>query len=193
MIVREIERRPLHTLLSSLGIAAAIGIMVVGLFWDDAIDFLINVQFHRAMREDLSVAFAEPRPERSVREIAHVPGVLYAGGLRVVPVRVHVGNRHRDAALFGYPDGAELRRLIERDGREATLPARGVMLTRKLAEILGVTVGERVEVEIREGDRATRWVPVEVVTAGRGELEVTVDEDGRARVKDRYVVSAPLC
>jgi putative ABC transport system permease protein len=160
MVVREIERRPLRTLLSSFGIAAAIGIMVVGLFWNDATDFLINVQFRRAMREDVSVAFIEPRPERAVREIAHVPGVLYAEGLRTVPVRFRVGSRYRDAALFGYPDGCELRRLLERDGREVALPAQGVMLTRKLAEILGVGVGDQVEVEIREGDRAVRSVPV---------------------------------
>ncbi len=37
-----------------------------------------------------------------------------------------------------------------------------------------------------------RPVPVEVATAKRGPLRVTVDEDGQARVKDRYVVSAPL-
>jgi HlyD family secretion protein len=35
-------------------------------------------------------------------------------------------------------------------------------------------------------------VPVDVATVGRGMLRVTVDEDGRTRVKDRYVVSAPL-
>ncbi len=35
-------------------------------------------------------------------------------------------------------------------------------------------------------------VPVDVAAAVRGRLEVTVDEDGRSRVKDRYVVSAPL-
>ncbi len=35
-------------------------------------------------------------------------------------------------------------------------------------------------------------VPVELAEVQRGALEVTVDEDGRARVKDRYVVSAPL-
>ena len=35
-------------------------------------------------------------------------------------------------------------------------------------------------------------VPVETATAARGELLVTVEEDGRTRVKDRYVVSAPL-
>jgi HlyD family secretion protein len=35
-------------------------------------------------------------------------------------------------------------------------------------------------------------VPVETAVASRGTLIVTVDEDGRTRVKDRYVVSAPL-
>lgn len=35
-------------------------------------------------------------------------------------------------------------------------------------------------------------VPVEVATVEMGSLEVTVDEDGRTRVEDRYVVSAPV-
>lgn len=35
-------------------------------------------------------------------------------------------------------------------------------------------------------------VPVEVAVVERGSLRVTVDEDGQARIKDRYVVSAPL-
>lgn len=35
-------------------------------------------------------------------------------------------------------------------------------------------------------------VPVETARVARGPLEVTIDEDGQARVKDRYVVSAPI-
>lgn len=35
-------------------------------------------------------------------------------------------------------------------------------------------------------------VPVDLATVVQGEMTVTVDEDGQARVKDRYVVSAPL-
>lgn len=35
-------------------------------------------------------------------------------------------------------------------------------------------------------------VVVETATVGKGTLVVTVDEDGKSRVKDRYVVSAPL-
>jgi HlyD family secretion protein len=40
------------------------------------------------------------------------------------------------------------------------------------------------------------WIPnpveVEVATVARGPLVVTVNEDGRTRVKDRYLVSAPI-
>lgn len=40
------------------------------------------------------------------------------------------------------------------------------------------------------------WLPkpvaVDAATATRGRLRLTVDEDGQARIKDRYVISAPL-
>src|SRR3954471_12465686 len=46
------------------------------------------------------------------------------------------------------------------------------------------------------GAIVSAWIPkplpVEAAAAARGEMRVTVDEDGQARVKDRYVVSAPL-
>jgi HlyD family secretion protein len=35
-------------------------------------------------------------------------------------------------------------------------------------------------------------VPVELATVGRGPLEVTLDEEGETRVRDRFVVSAPV-
>ena len=35
-------------------------------------------------------------------------------------------------------------------------------------------------------------VPADFATVGRGTLQVTVNEEGRTRVRDRYVVSAPL-
>ena len=35
-------------------------------------------------------------------------------------------------------------------------------------------------------------VPVDIAVAQRGPLRVTVEEEGRTRVKDRFVVSAPV-
>ena len=37
-----------------------------------------------------------------------------------------------------------------------------------------------------------RPVPVDVAAVTRGPMRVTVDEDGRTRIRERYVVSAPL-
>jgi HlyD family secretion protein len=38
----------------------------------------------------------------------------------------------------------------------------------------------------------TQPVLVDTVTVSRGSLQVTVDEDGRTRIRERYIVSAPL-
>src|SRR5688500_6859414 len=35
-------------------------------------------------------------------------------------------------------------------------------------------------------------IAVDVARAGRGEMQVTIDEEGETRVRDRFVVSAPV-
>jgi len=35
-------------------------------------------------------------------------------------------------------------------------------------------------------------VPVDVTAVARGPLQVTIDEEGRTRVRDRYIVVAPV-
>jgi putative ABC transport system permease protein len=99
--------------------------------------------------------FSEPLPPRAAGEIARLPGVLAAQGMRAVPIRARFQHRSRDSVLLGLPDGMKLRHLIERSGREVPLPEQGVLLTKKLGEVLGVRSGERVQLEVREGDRAT--------------------------------------
>ena len=76
-----------------------------------------------------------------------------AEGLRSVPVRIRVGHLARDAVINGYPDGTELRRVLDSHGAPAWLPADGVLLTKKLADLLGVHAGDSVTIEKREGNR----------------------------------------
>ena len=160
MVVRELERHPRRTLLSSLAVAAATALSVVGGWYYDGVEQLFDTQFHEIMREDAAVSFVEPRAERAVRELAHVPGVLAAEGVRLVPVRFRAGWRHRDAVIWGYPDGIEMRSLRDVAGRKVPLPPDGVVLTDMLARILGVGVGDTVEVELHEGARERRSVVV---------------------------------
>jgi putative ABC transport system permease protein len=160
MVFREVWRRPWRTFLSALGIAAAIGICIVGRFFYDSFDYLVNDLFHRENRGDTSVYFVKPLDENDIRSLEHTPGVLDAEGHRVVPVRLRVGHRWRDSAITGLPDDHELRQLIDRDSNEFELPDDGIVMTDMLADILDVDVGDEVLVEIRENERRVRPVTV---------------------------------
>lgn len=156
MIVREIERRPLRTALSAMGMAGAIALIVLGHFGIDSLDAYLDDVLTREQRQDLSVVFARPAPPRAIGELARMPGVLMAEGIRSVPVRVRHEQRQRDAVILGLPAEATLRRLFPRTGgREIVLPGDGVLVSRELADVLGAALGDRLELEIREGQRPT--------------------------------------
>ena len=160
MVMREMRRRPIRLALSSVGIAAAVGIMVVGRFGTDSMTNLIDVIFHKEQRGDVTVAFLQPQAIGVEHELELLPGVLDAEGLRAVPVRLRSGPRWRESAISGMPTRARLRGLIDRNGVEATLPAKGLVMSAKLAEILAVKVGDVVEAEVREGKRPVLLLPV---------------------------------
>lgn len=161
MILREIQRRPLRVLLSAVGISMAIGIVVVSRYMYDAMSHMMDVQVHRAMREDVNVFLAKPLPQRAVRELEHLPGVFRAEGLRAVAVRFHAGHRWRDSVLNGYPEDGQLRRIVDSDGVVQPVPEGDqLVLTSKLGELLGLAVGDTIDVELREGERATRQLVV---------------------------------
>jgi putative ABC transport system permease protein len=161
MVVRELERRPLRTLLSVVGIATGLATLIVGQFSGDAFEYLLDVQFSRVMREDLTVAFADPVPQRAARELGHLPGVWRAEGIRVLPARIEAGHRYREVPIYGYPDGAQLRQVVSRSTeRPIALPPDGLVLTKTLGEILGVSPGDSVLVRTLEGDRRSYRVPV---------------------------------
>lgn len=153
MVLRESFRRPLRTLMSGVGIGGATSLMILGRFgWDSLTDYFEGT-FRREQRQDYAVTFAEPVPPRVIGELRRFPGVIAAEGIRAVPARVHHLQRARDTALMGIPGNATLRRLVEQGGREVALPADGILVTRKLGEVLGASVGDELRLEVREGDR----------------------------------------
>ncbi len=155
MVLREITRRPFRTLLSSFGIAGAISLLILSHFGLDSLISYFEGTFRREQRQDLAVVFAKPVAPGVVAELARVPGVLTAEGLRAVPVRIRYEHRARDSVMMGLPRPNTLRRLVGHGGPEVAVPADGVVLTQTLGDVLGLRIGDRPEVEVREGDRRT--------------------------------------
>src|SRR6185369_5298026 len=155
MVLREVQRRPLRTLLSSLGVAGATALLILGRFGLDSLDSYLEGTLRREQRQTLTVVFEHPVSSRVTGQLARIPGVITAEGVHSVPVRARHEQRKRDSVLIGLPPDATLRRLVARNGKVLALPENGVLLTEKLGEILGVRIGDRLELDVREGERAT--------------------------------------
>jgi putative ABC transport system permease protein len=164
MIARHIERRPVRALLSVTGIALACGVMIVGNFQQGAIDFMVDVQFGLSQRDDLSVSFVEPIDTRALAELRALPGVSRVEGQRVAAVRLRFGHRRFRTTIQGVDADATLQRVLDDRLRPIEIPPEGLVLTDHLAAILGVAPGEAVRVEVLEGRRVQRDVPVAGVT-----------------------------
>jgi putative ABC transport system permease protein len=181
MVLREVERHPLRTAMSSTGIAGAVALIILGHFGVDSLGNYLEATFRREQRQDLSVSFAQPVAPRVVGDLASLPGVITAEGVRAVPIRVRHDHRERDSVLMGLPSEATLRRLVARGGREMPVPADGVLVTTALGKILGLTIGDRLEVDVREGKRPL----VRPVVAGFVDESVGLQLYGRADIVSR--------
>jgi putative ABC transport system permease protein len=160
MVVREIERRPLRFVMSSLGIAMGVGIFLFGRFSWDSFDRLMSDSFVRSHQEDLTVSLRRPQAPGAVFDLTAMPGVMIAEGHRVLPARVRSGHHWRDIAIQGMPSDGTLRTLLDGGTTPLALPAQGAILTKSLAERLAARVGDEVEVEILEGAWTTRMLPI---------------------------------
>jgi len=182
MSLRGITARPLRALFTIAGMAFSVPIIVVSLFWTDAIDYMIYAQFRLAERGHLSVTFNQPVPMRAAREIGRMPGVLTVEPARHVPVRLRAGHRSYRTAIAGLPAPNRLRRLLDEALRPITLPADGLALSRRLAERLDVRQGDEVRLEILEGERPVRQVRLAAVVDDLVGLSAYMNIDALTRL-----------
>ncbi|WP_420875686.1 ABC transporter permease [Prosthecomicrobium hirschii] len=80
--------------------------------------------------------------------------MVAAEGLRSLPVLLAAGQRSSRTALVGIDPEARLRRPLDADLRPIPIPREGIVLSARLAERLGIGIGDQVEAELLTGTRA---------------------------------------
>lgn len=160
MVLRHMVRRPLRSLVTMVGIAMALALLVTSFFFVDSTELMIDVTFFQADRQDASIQLAEKRPSRALQAVAHLPGVLAAEPYRAVAARLRHGHRSRRIGLVGRARDTDLSRILDLDLEPVTLPRHGIVLTEMLGRLLDVRPGDTVTVELLEESRRTLVVPV---------------------------------
>jgi putative ABC transport system permease protein len=160
MALRNIERRPWQSVFTMSGLALATGLMVLPGAMQDSIDHLLTYQWNDVQRQEAIAFLIEPGSGRALHDLEHLPGVSYAEPIRSVQARIRFGHHVRKLAITGLPKNSRLNRLLDIQGHRIDLPEEGLIMSNKLAEVLGAKLGEEVQVSVLEGQRPQLQVAI---------------------------------
>ena len=155
MALRNLERKPWQAAFTALGLALATGIPIVPGAMRDAINYLLEFQWDMAQQQDVTLGLIEPGSAAALSDMRHLPGVIDAEAFRSVPARLRFGHRSRRLGITGVPREGRLNRQLDENGTPLALPPDGLLVSAKLAEILGAKPGDRLILEVMEGRRPT--------------------------------------
>lgn len=176
MIIRNIERKPFKSVVSILGIAVAVSVLILGTFSLDSLDYLIDFQFRKAQRQDLTVTFIEPATSSVMYELSNLDGILESETMRAVAARIRFQHRSRRVGIMGLKSEPQLFRLLNEDEQPIRVPQHGIMLNSKLADLLGAELGDLVTVEILEDKQPVAQVEITSIVNEFGGINAYMDK-----------------
>lgn len=160
MVLRNIQRKPMKSLMTMTGIACAVGILMVGSFQKDAIDHMMDVHFNMIQKEDIKVSFNEPISRSAIYALNSMPGIRYAESQREVPVRLRYQQRVYLTSIEAVHPQQRLRQIIDIHLNPISIKSDGLILNDYFRHLLNVNVGDKVQVEVLEGKKRIEEIPV---------------------------------
>jgi putative ABC transport system permease protein len=160
LILRSVFRNPFRSLVSISASAVATALLLASLSNYDGLIYLMNYHFDKLAHEDYSIALREPRGARVLREVKVLPTVSVEEPQLVVACDLKNGPFAKRTPVTGLPPNNRLYTPLNNLGRELAIPNRGIILTRKLAEILQARQGDVISMRPLIGRREKVRVPV---------------------------------
>lgn len=160
MVLRSVFRNRFRTITAIFATLTGTGILVHGFMLIEAQNHLIDFQFYRVSTSDIDLYLESERGEGVLAEVQSLPGVDYAEPfLQVACTLVH-NHSQRKASITGLVPNARLTTPRDIELRRLELPETGIILGRRLAEVLQLSVGDHVTMIPVKGERRPVQVPV---------------------------------
>lgn len=160
MILRAVLRNPYRSGVSVAAAAISTALVVAVLSMVDSLDYLMRYEFERVSHQDLTVALRDPRGVGLTQEIGRMPSISAAEPQLGVVCDVSSGPVRRRLAVTGLSRGGRLFTPLDNTGRPIVVPRSGIVLSRKLADILQTGPGETIRLRPLIGRRREVEAPI---------------------------------
>jgi len=151
--------------------AAAMGtmLMVVIFLPSDGMNEMIQFQFTKVLVNDYEISFKGVRDYGAFLEARQMPGVDYAEPVLHVGCSLKNGHHKKKVSITGLIPESTLTIPIDQQGNRQHLPEAGLLISKRLAEILNVQTGDLLTMIPTEGEQDERTVPISgVITSYLG-------------------------
>jgi len=177
MSLRNVIRNRLRTAAGLFAAAMGATLSVNALLLAFETSYMVDFQFELIQRSDIDLTFKDEKGIAALDEAARLPGVDLAEPVLDVACTFSNGSHSRKGGITGVKPGAVL--TIPRDtaSRPLRIPESGLLLTKKMAEMLHVRRGDRIVIRPTKGAREPR--EAEVVEIADSFLGVAVYADIR--------------
>ncbi len=162
MAFRTISRNRLRLLLTMAGIVSAVALLIVSMFTNDAVDYMMDQHFNQESSYDYMLHFNQPVKESELLNISRLEGVELIEGFFSLPVRVHYNGRTSEDLLMGINPSNNLKHPAKENGVVIPVPDEGVIISRKSAERLGLKVGDVVQMETLLGMGQAHYADIKI-------------------------------
>jgi putative ABC transport system permease protein len=175
LVLRNLFRNRLRSAVGVFAAAMGAGLLVTGFILTHAVVYMISFQFEMVTRSDMDLVLADDGPRSAWDEARRLPGVDYAEPTFDLACTFVNGHHRRRGAITGLAPGALLTIPRDLEGQPLRVPAHGVCMTRKLADLLALAPGDNVTILPVKGRRDPFRVPVVEISDSYVGLSVYTD------------------
>ena len=163
MVLRSLVRNRLRTAAGMFAAMMGAAVLVTGFMMSEATRYLIDFQFRWIQRSDVELVFKDEQSEEALWEASRLPGVDYAEPILYVACTFRNGPHEKKGVITGLAPTARLTIPRDSQGRAIRVPPSGLLMNRKLAELLRLKRGDLVWMEPVQGLRRERTVRLEAI------------------------------
>jgi putative ABC transport system permease protein len=130
-----------------MGVVFAVGLLIIALFTNNAVDYIMQRYFYVGQTYDLSIRFNSLIQENELLNISRIDGVQKVEAFIELPVKIHFQGKTQDEVLLAYPTDLSMKTVESEDGKTVKIQPDGILINQRTASKLGIKEGDTVELE----------------------------------------------
>ncbi|RJP27857.1 MAG: FtsX-like permease family protein [Candidatus Omnitrophota bacterium] len=160
MVLRAVFRNPFRSGVNVTASLISTALIVMTLCNTDALDSLMSFEFEKTAHQDMTISLRDPVGIRVQTDFQQLPGVSETEPQLLVVCDLSNGPFEKRAGVMGLVRNNRLYTPIDEQNRRIAVPESGLLLTKKLAELLHVSRGDTIRLRPLIARREIVYSPV---------------------------------